>query len=153
MSVLFRTLKEQRCLVQMTARSFKIFLCWGHPFSLLFYFLTYVSYLFLWYYRLPRWIKCNVQSINICVSVFPCMIIMAVNANWGIIYLNFLYAKLKFARWCKICSLSPFPHASVSAPFYYLKNCLLTKLLNYAWFYGLFLCLTSLWITRWWVVR
>lgn len=62
------------------------------------------------------------------------------------------------AKWCqcdaKIGSFFPFLllHISFSA-LYYLKNCLLMKALNYAWFYGIFLSLISLWITCWWVVR
>lgn len=59
------------------------------------------------------------------------------------------------SMWCKnrvFFSLSPSSHFSFS-PLYYLKNCLLMKALNYAWFYGIFLSLISLWITCWWVVR
>lgn len=98
----------------------------------LFFFLVYLPYLFLWNH--PKCVKYNIQSINICVSVFPSMVIMLMKLGNDLC--NFLHAhKVEVClQIVLMVFLLPFSCSTClfQWSFLLLKNCLLMKLLNYA---------------------
>lgn len=131
------------------------FIYWGFATSCSIFLFICPTYFCGIIHKWIKWIKCNVQSINICVSVFPCMVIMLMKLGNDLCSFLYAYKVEVCLQIVLVVFLLPFSCSTYlfQCSFLLLKNCLLMELLNYAWLYGLFLSLTSLWITCWWVVR